>query len=544
MRLTNRDGVKIKMIINIDYDLKGSILDIGGGGEAIIGQMYGDKVTAIDNRQEELDEAPNCCTKLLMDAEKLSFFDDSFDNVTFFYTLMYMSEEIQRKAILEATRVLKTGGIMCIWDCAISSAYPEPFVVDLDIQFTDKRIERQLEKKFIAVSEEYACVLLTGPRQVGKSTMLRHLMEGTARAEVSLDDLEERRLAKTDPAMFLKLHPAPVLIDEVQYAPELFSYIKIAVDNGAAPGSYWLTGSQAYRLMEMAQESLAGRTAILHMSALSQSELCGAMEVSPFSLELDELQKRKALLSPATPNEIYQRIWDGALPGHRSGKYKDRDVFYSSYIQTYIDRDVTTDIPGVDKVMFADFIRAAACRSGQMLNLHDIAGDVGVSDDTAKRWMKELEKSGVVYFLHPYSNNLLKRTIKTPKMYFFDTGLVCYLTRYSSPEILMNGAINGAILENYVVSEIIKTYSNSAKDCLLHYYRDKNSNEIDLIMESDGQLHPIEIKKSINPPTQITGAFKLLDKASVPRGTGAIICLRETLSAIDSSTYIVPVWMI
>ena len=344
--------------------------------------------------------------------------------------------------------------------------------------------------------------------------------------------------------LYLNVDHAPVLIDEVQYAPELFSYIKIAVDNGAAPGSYWLTGSQAYRLMELAQESLAGRTAIFHMSALSQAELCGAVEVSPFSLELDELQKRKDLLSPATPNEIYQRIWDGALPGHRSGKYKDRDVFYSSYIQTYIDRDVTTDIPGVDKVMFADFIRAAACRSGQMLNLHDIAGDVWISDDTAKRWMKELEKSGIVFFLHPYSNNLLKRTIKTPKMYFFDTGLVCYLTRYSSPEILMNGAINGAILENYVVSEIIKTYSNSAKDCLLHYYRDKNSNEIELIMESDGQLHPIEIKKSINPPIQITRAFKLLDKASVPRGTGAIICLRETLSAIDSSTYIVPVWMI
>ena len=293
----------------------------------------------------------------------------------------------------------------------------------------------------------------------------------------------------------------------------------------------WVLSLAAVVTWLVAQESLAGRTAILHMSALSQSELCGAMEVSPFSLELDELQKRKALLSPATPNEIYQRIWDGALPGHRSGKYKDRDVFYSSYIQTYIDRDVTTDIPGVDKVMFADFIRAAACRSGQMLNLHDIAGDVGVSDDTAKRWMKELEKSGIMFFLHPYSNNLLKRTIKTPKMYFFDTGLVSYLTRYSSPEILMNGAINGAILENYVVSEIIKTYSNSAQDCLLHYYRDKNSNEIDLIMESDGQLHPIEIKKSINPPTQITGAFKLLDKASVPRGKffrPVFDCIRRT----------------
>ena len=404
-------------------------------------------------------------------------------------------------------------------------------------------ITRQLEKKFLAVSKDYACVLLTGPRQVGKSTMLRHLMQGTNRSEVSLDDLEERRLAKTDPALFLKIHPAPILIDEVQYAPELFSYIKIAVDNGATPGSYWLTGSQAFRLMELAQESLAGRTAILHMSSLSQAELCGVTDIPPFTLALDSLQQRSTRLFSATPLEIYQKIWEGSLPGHRSGKFKDREVFYSSYIQTYIDRDVSTDIPGVDKVMFADFIRAAACRSGQMLNLHEIAGDVGISDDTSKRWIKELEKSGVVFFLHPYSNNLLKRTIKTPKIYFFDTGLVCYLTRYSSPEILMNGAINGAILENYVVSEIMKTYANNARDCLLHYYRDKNSNEIDLVIESDGLLHPIEIKKSVNPPTQIAGAFRHLDKSSVPRGTGAIVCLRESLGAIDSSTFIVPVWM-
>jgi uncharacterized protein len=405
-------------------------------------------------------------------------------------------------------------------------------------------INRTLEKKFTEVSEEYSCVLLTGPRQVGKSTMLHHLMEGSNRTEVSLDDLEERRLAKTDPAMFLRLHPAPVLIDEVQYAPELFSYIKIAVDNGADPGSYWLTGSQAYRLMELAQESLAGRTAILHMSALSQAEIEGVYDTTPFTLNFDELVKRKDKLTSVDANEIFNRIWNGSLPGHRSGKYTDRNVFYSSYIQTYIDRDVATEISGVDKLMFADFIRAAACRSGRMLNYHEIAGDVGVSDETAKRWMKELEKSGVVFFLHPYSNNLLKRTIKTPKMYFFDTGLVAYLTRYSSPEILMNGAINGAILENYVVSEIQKTYLNNAQDCLLHYYRDKNNDEIDLIIESDGLLHPIEIKKSINPPTQIAGAFKILDKASVPRGSGAIVCLRDSLSAIDSDTFIVPVWMI
>ena len=405
-------------------------------------------------------------------------------------------------------------------------------------------IERALERKFIEISKEYSCILLTGPRQVGKSTMLRHLMEGTNRKEVSLDDLEERKLAKEDPAMFLKMHPAPILIDEVQYAPELFSYIKIEVDNGAEPGSFWLTGSQAFRLMELAQESLAGRTAILELSSLSQSEISGPTQAAPFSLKLDNLQDRKEKLCPAEPAEIYERIWNGGLPGHISGKYTDRDIFYSSYVRTYIDRDVSTEIPGVDKVMFADFIRAAACRSGQMLNIHDIAMDVGVGDTTAKRWLKELEKSGIVFLLRPYSNNLLKRTIKTPKMYFFDTGLVCHLTRYSSPEILMNGSMNGAILENYVVSEIIKTYTNNGKECLMHYYRDKDSNEIDLIIESDGMLHPIEIKKSVNPPAQIAGAFKVLDKASIPRGEGAIICLRDNLTAVDSSTYIIPVWMI
>ena len=206
--------------------------------------------------------------------------------------------------------------------------------------------------------------------------------------------------------------------------------------------------------------------------------------------------------------------------------------------------DVTDMIPGVDKLLFADFIRAAACRVGQMLNVHDIAQDVGVSDDTAKRWLQVLEKSEVVFYLRPYFNNLLKRTVKTPKMYFFDTGLVTYLTRYSSPDILMNGAINGAILENYTVAEIMKTWHNSAKECLLHYYRDKDTNEIDMVIETDGELHPLEIKKTTNPGTELASAFKVLDKGSMPRGAGAILCLREELSAIDRSTFILPIWMI
>ncbi len=405
-------------------------------------------------------------------------------------------------------------------------------------------IKRTLEQKILEVSEDYSCVLLIGPRQVGKTTMLEHLMEGTNRQKITLDDAENRRLAKSDPALFLEMHPAPVLIDEVQYAPELFSYIKILVDNGAAPGSYWLTGSQAFHLMDLAQESLAGRTAIVHMSALSQTELYGDGTTEPLSLDIEKLNERKKHLSHCSATEMYDRIWRGAMPGHRSGKYKDRDVFYSSYIQSYINRDVTDMIPGVDKLLFADFIRAAACRVGQMLNAHDIAQDVGVSDDTAKRWLQVLEKSEVIFYLRPYSNNLLKRTIKTPKMYFFDTGLVAYLTKYSSSEILMNGAINGAVLENYTVAEIRKTWQNSIKESLFHYYRDKDTNEIDMVIETDGELHPLEIKKSTNPGTELASAFAILDKGSLPRGSGAILCLREEMSAIDRNNFILPIWMI
>lgn len=404
-------------------------------------------------------------------------------------------------------------------------------------------IKRDIESKILSLSTEYSCILITGPRQVGKTTVLKRLMTDD-REYVTLDDLEERKLAKTDPAMFLQVHSLPIFIDEVQYAPELFSYIKIAIDNGAAPGAFWLTGSQAFKLMELAQESLAGRVAILHMTSLSQHEIYGSGETQPFSVDLAQLKNRKKTNAPADMKEIYERIWNGSMPGLASGRFSDRDVFYNSYLQTYIERDVSELIERVDKIMFADFVRSAACRSGQMLNVHDIAIDVGVSDDTAKRWLAVLERSDVIFYLRPYSNNLLKRTIKTPKMYFFDTGLVAYLTRYSSPEILANGAINGAILENYVVSEIRKTYFNNAKDCLMWYYRDKDSNEIDMVMESDGELHPLEIKRSVNPPSELISAFAVLDKGSVPRGKGAIICMRHELSAVNSDNLIVPVWLI
>lgn len=404
-------------------------------------------------------------------------------------------------------------------------------------------IKRDLEDKIISLSKEYSAILITGPRQVGKTTILKQLMEDS-REYVTLDDLDERSMARNDPALFLQLHSRPIMIDEVQYAPQLFSYIKIEIDNGAAPGSFWLTGSQAFKMMELAQESLAGRVALLHMPSLSQHEIYGTATSTPFIVELNALKKRKTTNAPADIKEIYRRIWIGSMPGLLSERYKDRDVFYSSYIQTYIDRDVSEMVNLTDKLIFMDFIRAAACRVGQLLNVHDIAQDVGVSDDTARRWLQVLEKSDIIFYLRPYSNNLLKRTVKTPKMYFFDTGLVAYLTRYSSPEILENGAINGAILENYVVSEVLKTYHNQAKDCLLWYYRDKEMHEVDMIMESDGMLHPLEIKRSVNPSSELIGAFEVLDKGTVPRGKGALLCMRQELSALNSDNYIIPIWMI
>ncbi len=404
-------------------------------------------------------------------------------------------------------------------------------------------IKRDMERLVLELTKEYSCILVCGPRQVGKTTMLKNIMEKN-RTVVSLDDLEERKLAATDPAMFLAVHPAPILIDEVQYAPELFSYIKMAIDNGAPAGSYWLTGSQAFRLMTLAQESLAGRVAVLHLSGISQKEIYGSGTIAPFEISLQSVSARKENRQPADVNGIYERIFQGSLPALLSGKFTNRNVYYSSYLQTYISRDVKDEIEGVNETQFLDFIRACACRTGQLLNVHSIATDVGVSDQTAKRWLEVLEKSDVIFYLHPYSNNLLKRTVKAPKLYFFDTGLVAYLTRHSVPEILMNGAINGAILENYIVTEIRKTYLNMGEECYLHYYRDKDAKEIDLIIEADGLLHPLEIKKTSSPNLAMTSHFSVLDKALLPVGMGAVICLKETFTALDGKTLVIPVWTI
>lgn len=399
-------------------------------------------------------------------------------------------------------------------------------------------IKRDMESLVKDLNNEYACILITGPRQVGKSTMLEHI-DGN-RTKVTLDDLQERALAKQDPEMFLKLHKPPVLIDEVQYAPELFSYIKIEIDKGAKAGSFWLTGSQSYKLMKLSQESLAGRVAILNLTSLSQHEIHGKGDLIPFKITLDDLQAREKTMSRADVNEIFERIWRGGLPGLASGKYTNRDVFYSSYLQTYISRDIKEEIPIKDELKFIDFIRAVACRVGQELNVHSVAVDADVSDDTAKRWLRMLEKSEIIFYLHPYSNNLLKRVVKSPKMYFFDTGLVSYLTKYSNAEILQNGSLNGAILENYIVAEIRKSYLNCGKEVYMYYFRDKQQHEIDLILEADGEIYPIEIKKSSNPTLSMVQNFDILTKSPMKVGQGAIICMKDNLTALNRDVLAIP----
>jgi len=404
-------------------------------------------------------------------------------------------------------------------------------------------ITRNLENVVLEVTKEYPVVLVTGPRQVGKTTMLQKLMSGTNRSYVSLDDLNERALAKSDPELFVQLHKPPVLIDEVQYAPELFSYIKIYVDTHQEPGGFWLTGSQIFKLMRGVQESLAGRVAVLSMTSLSQAELCGsAME--PFSLELNNLQQREKVRQPADTGEIFERIYKGSMPAIASGEKANSQIFYSSYLSTYIERDVRELSDAIDALKFMRFMTAVAARCSQMLNVADIAQDTDINQRKAKDWLRILETLGIVFYLHPYSNNLLKRLVKTSKLYFYDTGLVCYLTKWSSPQVLEAGAMNGAILENYVVSEIAKTWLNVGREPYMYYYRDKDAKEIDIVLEHDGILNPIEIKKTSNPGTELTRAFSLLDRGSVPRGKGAVICMKPQVGVIDRDNYVVPVWTI
>ena len=406
-------------------------------------------------------------------------------------------------------------------------------------------ITRAMEETFLRLNKQFPAILITGPRQVGKTTMLLKLMreENSLRSYVTLDDLAERQLAKSDPEMFFQLHKPPLLIDEVQYAPELFHYIKILVDTRQNPGDFWLTGSQIFKLMRGVRESMAGRVALLNMFSLSQQEILGNSTI-PFKIDFNTFIEREKVIKPSGTPEIYERIFKGGMPALISGKYTDHRTLYSSYVSTYIDRDVK-DISGtIDSLKFMNFITVTAALAGQMLNYKTIAENSDIDQTTAKSWLNILETLGIIFYLHPYSNNTLKRTVKTPKLYFYDTGLICYLTKWSSADTLMNGAMSRAILENFAVSEIMKSYFNTGIEPFVYYYRDKDTKEIDLIMESNGTLYPIEIKKTAMPGLRLTRVFNIIDRPPLKRGTGAILCTAEKLNAFNRDNLIVPIGII
>jgi len=402
-------------------------------------------------------------------------------------------------------------------------------------------IKRDMEKVFLETSSQFKVVLVTGPRQVGKTTMLEKLMGETDRKYVSLDDMATRELAINDPKGFIEIYPPPVFIDEVQYAPGLFSYIKIQVDTHKQYGDYWLSGSQIFKLMRGISESLAGRVGLLDLFPLSQNEIYNHKVCSPLDISMEHLRERTDSIPDATPTDIFTRIFYGGMPQLISKGADSKERFYESYIRTYIERDVRDLSGDIDVLKFYRFMVAVAARAAQLINYKSIADDAGIDQVTAKSWLNMLETLGIIFYLHPYSNNLLKRTIKSPKLYFYDSGLVAHLARWNSIEALMNGAQAGALLENFVVSEVSKGYYNSGKMPQLFYFRDKDSKEIDLLWEANGTLYPLEIKKTSNPDVRLTKVFGLLEKSGKLLGNGGVVCLYDNFLPLGKGNFVIPI---
>lgn len=404
--------------------------------------------------------------------------------------------------------------------------------------------ERTLENFLKTANKQFPVTLVTGPRQVGKTTILQHLGKDE-RAYVTLDDPTLATLAREEPALFLQRFAPPVLIDEIQYAPELLPHIKMAVDKVRKNGLFWLTGSQQFQLMKGVTESLAGRVGIVNLLGFSLKELQGhAGKASPFLPVGKNLKDRLKISLALSLQDVYQIIWRGSYPAIALNAKADRDLFYSSYIQTYLQRDVR-DLANVgDESTFLKFLRAAAARTGQLLNMSDMARDAAISVPTAKRWLSILEASGIIYLLEPYHSNATKRLVKAPKLYFLDTGLCAYLTEWSSPETLEAGAMSGAILETFMFTEILKSYWHNGRRAPLYYYRDKDKKEIDLLIVQDGAAYPLEFKKTAAPDKAMARNFGLLEPLKMPVKEGGIVCLAETLLPIAKGVSAIPVGLL
>ena len=402
-------------------------------------------------------------------------------------------------------------------------------------------IHRSLERKFLKMSSSFKVVMLTGARQVGKSTMLKHLAKDSGRVYISMDDLNLRELAQRDPKLFFQIYQPPILIDEVQKAPALFEEIKLLCDESDERGRFWLTGSQSRRLMRQAGDSLAGRICILKMFSLSAKELAGKADDIPDNYTFSSFLQRSKNYPENNILQVYDRIWKGGMPDMLSMDTELRLAYWNSYIDTYLIRDAVDDNGIQDTEGFRKFLRACAAFSAELLNYNDLGNAAGVSAVTAKEWIKVLQSMGIIFLLEPFYNNELKRMIKTPKLYFCDTGLCSFLSSWTSRDTLMNGAASGHYLENYVVSEILKNTSYGEKTVSLNFYRDTNQKEIDLVLEIEGGLYTFEIKRTASPERKLIRTFSLLEKSGKELKAGGIICMAEKPFPMDSSNFLLPV---
>ncbi len=405
-------------------------------------------------------------------------------------------------------------------------------------------IHRHAEETLRTLAMMFGAVLVSGPRQVGKTTLLEQVVDVTS--QVTLDDPLLRAAAQEHSGTFLKDFPPPVFIDEVQYAPQLFPYVKMSLDASHQKGQFYMTGSQQFELMAQVTESLAGRLGLLTLLGLSLRERVGVTMSLPFVPTPDYFEARRTDRVHLSYDDVWQIIHRGSLPELALNDDSVWQLFYGAYVKTYIERDVRQLAQVGNEVKFLNFMTVAASCTGQLLNLASLARDVGVSPSTAERWLSILTTSGIVYLLRPYHNNITKRTVKTPKLYFLDTGLAAYLTRWTTPEVLKNGAMAGAFFETFVIAEVLKSYYNrGVLDPPLYFYRDRDGREIDLLIESGGVLHPLEIKKHADPSVKDVAAFRVLDRIpGLVRGPGGVICLYDNLITLTGEDRAIPVdWL-
>lgn len=403
-----------------------------------------------------------------------------------------------------------------------------------------KYLQRSLERKFLHMSSFFKAVLVTGARQVGKTTMLKHLAKEQNRTYVSMDHTMARTLAKSDPVLFFQTYKPPIIIDEIQKAPELFEQIKIICDESEERGLFWLTGSQQYQMMKNIRETLAGRIGILELYSLSKNEVEGIAFSNEMDFSLSCLRERQSLTKKNDIIQVFEHIWRGGMPDVIEADAEQRQEYFNSYIETYLMRDIAEEGGITDTVRFHKFMKACAALTTEQVNYKTLADSAEISQPTAKEWLRLLQGLGVVYLLQPYANNELRRLVKTPKLYFCDTGLCAYLSMWLTRDTLMNGAASGHYFENYVVIELLKNFAYAPSGVNLTYYRDANAKEIDVFVEENGIIHPLEIKKSANPDRREVKKYELLDKVKLERGNGGIVCMCEEVIPIDAKNCFIP----